>query len=102
MLIRKEDFISVSKNMVTEFYNLFLDQTNEKLSINDLRVVGFHDTPDCLRILIETPTDDGLIYEVIYDTENGELHSYTYRKTNGAKRKKYYKNSKYYRERVEI
>ena len=101
MRIRLEDFISVSKNMVTEFYNMFIDQTDEKLSINDLNVIGFHNSPDCYRILIETPAEDGLIYEVIYDTEKGELQSYTYKKTNSMRRK-HYKNSKYFREKITI
>lgn len=98
MTIRKADFISVSKNMVTEFYNLFIDQ-NEKISIKDVKVVGFHETPDCYRILIETPTEDGLIYEIIYDTENEELHSYTYKKITDMRRK-HYKNSRYSREEL--
>lgn len=101
MTIRKEDFIAVSKNMVIEFYNLFIDKTNEKILISDLNVIGFHETPECYRILIETPTEDGLIYEVVYDIENGEFHSYTYRKTNSMRRK-HYKNSKYYREKIMI
>lgn len=98
MIIRLEDFISVSKNMVTEFYNLFLDQTNEKISIKDIVVVGFHETPDGYRILLETPMEDGLFYEVIYDTEKKELRSYTFRKTKRVRCKNRYKNSKYYRE----
>lgn len=102
MIIRKDDFISVSKRMVTEFYNIFLDQTNNKLSMNDITVIGFHETPDGYRMLLETPAEDGLIYEVIYDLEDGSLHSYTFKKTKGSRRKKgLYKNSKYYREKIE-
>lgn len=103
MTIRIEDFISVSKKMVTEFYNTFMSQTDEKLSINDIIVVGFHKSPDCYRIILETPDMDSLFYEVIWDAEKGEIQSYTYKKTDSLKRKKderRYKNSKYYREKI--
>ena len=75
--MNKREFISVSKNMVTEYVNVFGD---EEIKKKDVSVVAFHETPEHHRILLSVPTSDDFYYEVTYDKSKSEIHSYAYRK----------------------
>lgn len=78
--MKKGEFISVAKNMVTEYFNVFVDKEDLKISVNDICVVGFHDTPESYRIILSTPRSDDFFYEVVYDKNTKGLYSYAYRK----------------------
>ena len=80
--MKKGEFISVSKRMVAEYLNRFdkSENVNQKITIRDVCVVGFHCTPDHLRILLSVPTSDEFYYEVVYDKHTNGLHSYIYNK----------------------
>lgn len=79
----KEKFISVSKRMVTEYYNRYVTKNNpngEKASMNNISVIGFYNKSGNYRLLLSTPTSDGLYYEVTYDKNTDEINSYAYKK----------------------
>lgn len=78
--MKKGEFIIVAKNMVTEYFNVFVNNEETKMGVNDICVVGFHDTPENYRILLTTPKIDEFFYEVVYDKNTKGLHSYAYRK----------------------
>lgn len=75
--MKKQEFINVSKNMVAEYINTFGEN---KISMRDVYVVGFHDTPENYRILLSTQASDEFYYEVIYKKDTKGIHSYVYRK----------------------
>lgn len=74
----KQEFISVAKRMVTEYINVFINKG--KISVGDVCVIGFHDTPDHYRILLSVPASDEFYYEVVYDKNTTGIHSYAYKK----------------------
>lgn len=78
--MKKQEFISLSKNMVKEYLNVFNDKTGQILSVLDVQVEGFHDTPENYRILLSVPSADGFYYEVIYDKKTTGVHSYVFKK----------------------
>lgn len=92
----KGELIDVSKRMVREYYNRYVEEKEglNKISLDDVEVIGFHDETNNYRILLSTPTTDGIYYEVVYDCETNELRSYVYRK---AREKTHGKDKGYYR-----
>lgn len=94
--MKKGELIDVSKRMVREYYNRYVEEKEglENISLNDIEVIGFHEDSDNYRVLLSTPTTDGLYYEVVCDQKTNELKSYTYRK---AKEKAQVKDKGYYR-----
>lgn len=93
--MKKGEFIQVSKMMVKESFNRHICDTSktEKISANDVEVIGFHEDPNGYKILLQTPISDGLYYGVSYDINTDNLNSYTYKKVgkrvNGRKNKFY-------------
>lgn len=94
--MKKGELIDVSKRMVREYYNRYVEEKEGlgKISLNDVEVIGFHEDSNNYRVLLSTPTTDGLYYEVVYDHEKDELKSYAYRK---AKEKSQIRDKGYYR-----
>lgn len=72
------DFIYTSKRMVKEYVNRYVDGTNH-ISSKDVQVIGFHEDPSIIRLLLTTPTSEEY-YGVSYDKENEKLNSYIYKK----------------------
>ena len=95
--MKKGELIDVSKRMVREYYNRYVMEEKEgleKISLNDVEVIGFHEDGNDYRVLLSTPTTDGLYYEVVCDRKTNEMKSYAYKK---AKEKAQVKDKGYYR-----
>lgn len=78
--MKKGEFIRISKNMVKEYYNRYINTTGDvkKLTSRDVLVIDFQGAPDIYRILLVTMTPDTLYYGVTYYKDTDKLHSYIY------------------------
>lgn len=77
--MKKGEFIHVSKMMVKESCNRKLEKT-QRITINEVEVIGFHENPNGYRLLLQSPTSEGIYYGVSYDKSTDELRSYIYKK----------------------
>ena len=78
--MKKGEFISVSKRMVKEYFNRYVDNTggSRKITSRDVVVIDFQDEPDAYRILLVTMTPETLFYGVTYYKDTNKIHSYIY------------------------
>lgn len=83
--MKKGEFIGISKRMVKEYHNRYVEKMKDYQIIKstDVEVIGFDEDETCYRILLITPTPDDLYYGVTYDKSTDKLYSYTYKKVGG-------------------
>jgi hypothetical protein len=100
--MKKGELISVAKNMVTEYFNKYVDKNKtkgiQKINFDDVEVIGFYKKGKNYRLLLVTPTSDGIYYEVSYDSKTDKIYSYAYKKVRSRKttEDKYFRDYKYY------
>jgi hypothetical protein len=95
--MNKGKFISICKQMVKEYFNRYIcdEKGLQKITHNQVEVIGFQEDCTCYRAILVTPTDDGLYYGVTYNKYTKDFDSYTYKKVGRklyGRRNKNYKN----------
>lgn len=79
--MKKGEFISVSKRMVKEYFNRYLDKDN-RLSSKDIQIIGFNEEENRYGALLIIPDKDvtchQVIYEVVYNIDSDSIQSYIY------------------------
>ena len=73
--MNKEQLINVSKNMVKEYFNRYIDKEHP-ITEDDIEVAGFKNNSATLWLLLSVPSSDmKLKYEVSYSKKTGQLHT---------------------------
>lgn len=62
-----------AKQLVMEYINIHKDYLKEPITIDDIHVVWFCETPEHSKILLGTSLPDGLYYEVTFDKGKSKL-----------------------------
>lgn len=79
--MNKKEFIRLSERMVKEYYNRYVAiYDDKKINMSDIFMLGFCKTESGMRVLIRTKTHDTCTYEVTYDKETDEIHSFIFEK----------------------
>ena len=80
--MKKGEFINVSKRMVKEYFNRYIDNPGDirKITSKDVVVIDFRDEPNVYRVILVTMTSESLFYGVTYYKDTDEIHSYIYEK----------------------
>lgn len=92
--MKKGEFIRISKRMVKEYVNRYIDETKH-ISQYDVSVMAFSENKNAYRILLTTPASEDLYYGVTYEKDTDKLYSYTYKKLENRVRGKKNKNSRH-------
>lgn len=77
-----EDFISEAKKIVSDYTNMRLEQVDDTLFVNpeDVFIVWMSKTLQNSKLLLSTPIDDGMYYEVTLDGDKKAIYFDAYKK----------------------
>lgn len=77
-----EQFISICKEKVAEYFNQHTDKTDnvEPMKSLDVYVVWYCKTLQNHKALLSTPVHDGMYYECTYNGDTNELYFDAYKK----------------------
>ena len=80
-MMNKDELVNVSKNMVKEYHNRYVNKyfnVTKPITVDNVEVIGYHDDQTTMWVLLTVPTSDELKYEVSYSKKTGQIHSFVH------------------------